>query len=390
MTTPAKNETVNTSKFSRKKTYVNNVLTQDIDLAYNLQTAFHDQRPASGNAPRIRGFKLCRVWDHSGWRYSSASSTCEVHGTGNPGTRIVISGNIWDWQPPAAQAPSGNMKNKCLVKALNKLKDQEIHLGNFAAEAHKTFAMVASNARTIAELVLRFRRNFPKDFEFVRQYQGVLPRHRWCELPRRWLELQYGWRPLMSDIMGSMRHLQKRGRFNLPYVTVRASVSDRVTTEMGATNGYVTRAVTLNHEQAVHTTLIYGAEGPQLAELSSLGLVNPAEIIWEILPYSFVVDWFLPIGPWLSSLTGDIGYHFISGCQSSKATCTTAGSRISSTYPGYTIDNPGEFKLNGKGETFVRSIYGSAPFPGLYVKNPLSLEHVANALALMLTAFRLR
>jgi hypothetical protein len=35
--------------------------------------------------------------------------------------------------------------------------------------------------------------------------------------------------------------------------------------------------------------------------------------MWEILPFSFVADWFLPIGPYLESLTAFHGLDFVSG-----------------------------------------------------------------------------
>jgi hypothetical protein len=34
----------------------------------------------------------------------------------------------------------------------------------------------------------------------------------------------------------------------------------------------------------------------------SLGLTDPLSVVWEIIPYSFVVDWFLPVGTYLENL----------------------------------------------------------------------------------------
>lgn len=34
--------------------------------------------------------------------------------------------------------------------------------------------------------------------------------------------------------------------------------------------------------------------------LSSVGLTNPLAVVWELIPFSFVIDWFLPIGESLS------------------------------------------------------------------------------------------
>jgi hypothetical protein len=36
--------------------------------------------------------------------------------------------------------------------------------------------------------------------------------------------------------------------------------------------------------------------------LGALGLNNPAGVLWEKLPYSFVIDWFLPVGNYLEAL----------------------------------------------------------------------------------------
>jgi hypothetical protein len=39
----------------------------------------------------------------------------------------------------------------------------------------------------------------------------------------------------------------------------------------------------------------------ELSLQRSLGLVNPLEIAWEVVPYSFVVDWFLPVGSYIAA-----------------------------------------------------------------------------------------
>jgi hypothetical protein len=35
----------------------------------------------------------------------------------------------------------------------------------------------------------------------------------------------------------------------------------------------------------------------------SLGLLDPLSVAWEILPWSFVVDWFYPVGTFLDNLS---------------------------------------------------------------------------------------
>jgi len=50
-----------------------------------------------------------------------------------------------------------------------------------------------------------------------------------------------------------------------------------------------------------------------LAYMDSIGLVNPAAILWELVPYSFVVDWIVPIGQFLENISAGVGLRFLSG-----------------------------------------------------------------------------
>ena len=308
-----------------------------------------------------------------------------------PGLSFWGAGNTLE--PPWPTLPGSNMISAAEVKALNKLKDQDFHLGNFLAEADKTISMVESRARQIASAALAWRRRNPRLWPLVRQWErGRLPRHLWCKIPGSWLELQYGWIPLMSDVWGAVHHLQKSSKRDIPYVIVRSGLSDQaetVVSKPGRTLGAIA-SCTFKTDLRVNVQLVYKLNSPVLQELSSLGLINPAEILWELLPYSFVVDWFLPIGSWLGSLTGDVGFSFVTGSLSRKAKMVFGGSRITAVTSSPTVEvrtlTPPSW--TGARETFVRTCYAGSPVPGLYVKNPLSLTHVANAMSLLVQAFR--
>jgi hypothetical protein len=104
-----------------------------------------------------------------------------------------------------------------------------------------------------------------------------------------------------------------------------------------------------------------------------------------------VVDWLVPVGSWLSALTADAGYTFITGGQSVKTEMKFKESRITNVPNGSTkiiTSHPPSF-FGGR-DTFARTCYSGSPVPGLYVKNPFSFEHCANALALLALAFRKR
>jgi hypothetical protein len=165
-------------------------------------------------------------------------------------------------------------------------------------------------------------------------------------------------------------------------------VSEIHTTLAGASGGQCD--VTWQNDYEVRVFLVYKLLSPVLAEMSSLGLINPAEIVWELLPYSFVVDWFVPVSAWLSALTADVGFSFLTGGYSNKAEIrapvvsgATGFSNGSITH--YDLVSPSYF---GRNKAFVRTCFEGSPVPGFYVKNPLSFTHVANAAALLKQAFR--
>lgn len=70
---------------------------------------------------------------------------------------------------------------------------------------------------------------------------------------------------------------------------------------------------------------------PNLAMISQFGLANPLAIAWELVPFSFVLDWFVNVGDYLSSLTDFVGVELKNA---STTTFTTyAGTYIRTEIP---------------------------------------------------------
>lgn len=63
----------------------------------------------------------------------------------------------------------------------------------------------------------------------------------------------------------------------------------------------------------------YQVESPALATAQQLGLTNPLELVWEIIPLSFVVDWFLPVGSMIQNLQQPLGVKSLGGYTYFKA-----------------------------------------------------------------------
>lgn len=115
-----------------------------------------------------------------------------------------------------------------------------------------------------------------------------------------YLEFQWGWLPLLQDIYALTEALLNR-----------ASKGD-----------YVSRGLTywdpahIGSEEVSpgifargSTTLHIGAtvRNPTLSSMSALGVANPALIVWEALPFSFIVDWFFNVSTALANIAWDVG-----------------------------------------------------------------------------------
>lgn len=354
-----------------------------------------ESRPASGNSAMIGHFRVCREWSHDIRDVRRKLLTDSHQRTDSfSGIRAETraeDGSYWSTASPPLSAlpPSTNMVNRVVTEALSRLKRQDIHLGNFLAEFRKTQQMVVRAGTTIGRQVQSWRGRNPKLWPVVTSSQiGNLPRHLWCKIPDTWLELQYGWKPLLSDVLGAASHLSKVSRKNSPFVFASAQFGDEevVSTTVPGTFGGADCTYRWRHERSAQCQLVYKINSPVLAELSSLGLVNPLEIVWETTRYSFVVDWLLPVSTWLSAISGAAGMDFVTGTISQRSRATYDGCVVIPR-PSYDVSSGGP-EFTGHLMRFRRSCLSGTPFPGLYLKNPVSGAHVINALALLAQAFR--
>ncbi len=359
-----------------------------------------EHRPASGTVvPTGNGaWRSCRGWNHDSrhYVYADGSVTRFVDNLHDGYRSTYKGGSYWgNVSPPAVPAFPSGLINQAEVKALNRLKDQDFNLGQFMAEFDQTAGMVAAHVRRIARGVRRYRKMNPGDWKYVVAYE------RWGNtasmrrmIPKSWLELQYGWRPLLSDIFGAIHQLSKPDR--LPLIHCKGYAKSETTLTTSFTSQVDSRSSCQLQYRVTHecwVSLYYQLNSPGLANQSQLGLLNPLELVWECLPYSFVVDWVLPIGPWMSSLTADAGFTFQGGSRSIKSVVGSSSlysgrfySSSGSSYPR--VRDVGNFpEISGESSSFLRTCYTGSPVPGLYVKNPLSVTHVLNAIALLAGAF---
>lgn len=208
-----------------------------------------------------------------------------------------------------------------------------------------------------------------------------------------WLEYTYGWKPLVSDIFTQAENLAN-------YLTERQNVvrsaRKSATTEVDKTlypstlgfPGRVTKRLRIKRKTTV--VVKYKIDG-QPSLLDQFGITNPALVAWELVPFSFVVDWILPVGNFIESLTATNGLLFHSGTVAyvddiSITTVVTADGLIHGTNPATTWSGSG----GGSNTKRIKNRSVLSTFPSVQIpslKDPSSFAHLASALSLLQSIF---
>jgi hypothetical protein len=293
-------------------------------------------------------------------------------------------------------------------KALRKLNERanlgvQANMAQNIAQYSQTTNMIANTAKRLVGSITALKRGkFALAGEYLfesRSGKGPMTSmkglSRSKSLANNWLELQYGWKPLLSDVDASMRILADYLIKARNFQQVRGSAFVGKETSYPKF-GPVATTPHVGHEYdrrlySVRFGVRYKVDSPTYNLLSQFGFTNPINLAWEILPYSFVVDWFLPIGPYLESMSAPHGLEFISGFKTRFGRQnTTTDVSFHGTMPGdSTADLRVFMERDRERVIFVRSklsAYPTQKFPQF--KNPFSTVHAANAIALLRQAFR--
>lgn len=284
----------------------------------------------------------------------------------------------------AADFPA--LRSLGITRALAALKEQDVNYAQAFAERRQTANLVASSAKKLAKGLIQLKKGNVKGFSDA---LGFKTNQRFKGVQRTWLELQYGWKPLLGDVYGATKDLFEKDKAEPKryIITVRGSARDTVKQlEMGkAHDTSIKYDRMIERVLSSRTRLDYCQDHSYLAGLSSGGFTNPQYLAWELLPWSFVADWFIPIGDYLNVADAALGYNFLGGSSTDRyehACFVFAvyryGSIVSSvpTWRGY--------GHSLKRKRVQRRVHATSPmprFPGF--KNPFSLTHAANAIALL-------
>jgi hypothetical protein len=301
------------------------------------------------------------------------------------------------------------VKERLIGKLIDNIQSYRVNLGEVLHTRAQSASMVASTANRLAGAFMTLRKgNF---VGAARYLTGADPRTRRViktsksghttsglgGIPEQWLALQYGWKPALQDVYNSLETVHKAWNDNGELFTANAKASadgDRISIKRNRVQGHGPSFLLESGSRTVRgrASITYGVDSNLGSSLSQLGITNPLSLAWELLPYSFVADWFLPVGSFLERLDysrglfvkhGYITYHARQDARL-RLDETTATVGI---LPKITANWSGG---QGNGEAFVMVRDPITDFPDVpppRFKDPFSLTHVANALSLLTTAF---
>lgn len=256
-------------------------------------------------------------------------------------------------------------------------------LGATIAEWGQSQQMIGKRAGQLMRAARALKRGYP--YEFFKEL-GMLHR-----MPRRlpnrsdpkkaadlWLEWWFGWKPLIGDIHDSIDVLQ--APIPISHKVMGKASSGFLTWESWKIrSGYRT----LNQMRVNLRELIAGrvtVSNGNLYRATQLGLTNPASILWEIVPFSFVVDWFVPVGAFLNSWTDTLGLTL-------EDTYTTTSRHYTSLYQYISTWPPGTWSpspdVKGRGYRVHRTLGYTGPALVLRPYKGISMTRAATAISLL-------
>lgn len=207
------------------------------------------------------------------------------------------------------------------------------------------------------------------------------------------LEWYYGWAPLLSDISSSISILT-----DTEFVTRRLVASSTESWGYGdsytVTNWLGTESTWWHITAEVKARIAVRAriDNPNLFLAGSMGLIDPA-LPWKLVPFSFVVDWFVNVEQVISSITGFLGVQLEHPYHSYRVRSTGNG-RVTTNYTEwYPQHNAvlGSYVIAtsyGMEDKFERHL--GIPSPTLIVKpfHGFSLSRGLQAISLIIAVFK--
>lgn len=187
---------------------------------------------------------------------------------------------------------------KAVQKLYSKVKNQNVNLLNALGERAQTIKLLRDLVKRLVKALLALKR-----FNLLGAAMALLPNiSNSTSISNEILLIQYGVRPLIDDINGLIDHLNKWEQLQFD---VKVSSTGVLEPFHESTEFYNGVRATCKKTTLGKCTVTYKArlrvKDNFNRNLTRLGLTNLNATAWELIPFSFLVDWIIPIGEYLNT-----------------------------------------------------------------------------------------
>lgn len=257
---------------------------------------------------------------------------------------------------------------KAYYKMFSQIDTFRTNLAEFIATRQQTVDMMTEKVQGLIKITRAIRRGNARE---LKRMFGKRPKSK--DFANRFLEYSFGWVPLVSDVYMFANDLHEppketfetRGRAitNVSEWDVWSGSVDIV-----AKCRIKLQCRVKNHAQQF---------------LRDYGVTDPALVAWEMMPYSFVVDWFYPVGSYLQHRSTFSGIEIVRTCVTMDYTSNWFGSQppAGPKWSGATCS--GILKIKERNYR----VFNTDP-PNPFLKDPISTDHFFLSLALLRQQFK--
>lgn len=327
--------------------------------------------------------------------YRTGDTSCTLISAGGTKSR-ADSSTVLCCGVPEPDTNMSNLESEASRRAVSSLYSRlntiDVNIGQNVVESHQVWNSINSNMMAIARCRRMLKMgNFVAAAESlglgvhdVGHSRGRFKPTR-KNVANRWLELQFGWLPLLSDVYTSVEKINQRVKLNFYEIAASGSSS----TSRNSSSPWSTPYTCIRDvEEQMSVQVLYKFKvtvtDPNLRDLAQWGLTNPAVLAWELLPYSFVVDWFLPIGNYLSALSATHGLSISGGAKMVKRRSVVVVRYSKSPSTSAVVSGMATKSYLGLGRS-------PSSLPEMWaprLQNPLSASHIADSIALITQRLR--
>lgn len=286
-------------------------------------------------------------------------------------------------------------------KLLDRLASQELSIGPMVAELSETVSYFSQKAQSVARFAISIKTgNYSRALRqtgiskkrwnrFRRRSIGSATRRSSEAIAARWLEYGFAIVPTLKDLeaLANAHHIPKKLNAILSLTTYgKASINESFDDLYDYSSYYVeaTDKINYNYTGTVRTSCTYRVNNYDVIAQKALGLHAKTPLLWEVTPFSWLIDYVVGIGDYLSRLSATDGLTFVHGYRSLLCNLNTKVTKIEVGSWDYLqkksfLVREGTYASRG----YVRTLMGSFPKPQLEFKlSDLSIRQAANVTAL--------